>query len=79
MRGEHGIQHLHDRSLFGGGQCLDAFKLLRDLRLRPALAGTALGLRAEQVFHAGIQRLRGLRERLQNRENRGQSGLSLIS
>lgn len=64
MRGEHRIQYLHDRSLFGSGQRLDAFKLLRDLGLWPALAGAALGLRAEQVFHAGIQRLRGLRERL---------------
>lgn len=57
MRGEYGIQQLHDRPLFGGGQRLDAFKLLRDLGLWFALAGAALHLRSEQFLLAGIQPL----------------------
>ena len=52
MRGEHGIKHAGNGALFGNGQRPDLFKLLRDLGLWSALAGAALGLRAEQIFHA---------------------------
>lgn len=53
MRRQHGIDHLADRPLLGGGQCPDAFQLLGDLRLRPAFAGAApvRGCRSQQRFH----------------------------
>lgn len=72
MRGEHGIQHLHDGPLLGGGQRLDALELLRDLRLWPALARTALGIDADHAFDGGAQRI-GERRQQRDPENRGQS------
>lgn len=55
MRGEHGIQHLRDGPLLGLGQRFDELKLLRDLGLRPAFAGAALGGDAEHIHDAGTQ------------------------
>ena len=62
MRGEHGIQHLHDGPLLGGGQCLDAFKLLRDLGLRPAFAGGALRAGRADQFLDGDTELVGAKK-----------------
>ena len=49
---DHRLQHLGDGLLLGGRQRLDALQLLRDLRLRPALAGAA------QVTDAGLEEAR---------------------
>lgn len=64
MRGEHGIQHLHDGPLFGGGQRLDAFKLLRNLGLRTALACRAFGGRcANKCFDRDAELLSQIGQR----------------
>ena len=60
MGSDHRLQHLGNGLLLGGRQRLDALQLLRDLRLRPALAGGVCGLHAGEFFHAHAQ---GLAER----------------
>lgn len=50
MRGDDRIQHLRDCPLLGLGERFDELKLLRDLRLRPALADSARGRHANEFF-----------------------------
>lgn len=61
---QHRVEHLRDGALLGDGESADLFELELNLRRGPAFAGAALGARADQIFHGGLQRLGQLRERL---------------